>query len=331
MSTTSLRYLSMLRLIPRHPRSISAPELKNKLTDAGYTVNLRTVQRDLESLSVEFPLTADETSRPFLWAFNESATVNMIPALDVPEALTLELARAYLTPVLPQRALSHLQPHFREAQQTLQRPNTVMGKWPDRVRVINRGLMSTRPTVNDEVLQQVTEALLRDYQCDLLYRGRGRDETETMRVHPLGMIFRDPNVYLVCTVEGRDGVRQLALHRAEGSTLVEERSVRPKDFDLDLYIRSGAMGILHSPDPLFLRLRCDRPYLSHLLESPLGLDQLMTETTQDGFEISVTVGDTQDLRWWLVAQAAHLDIVEPAWLREVVVQELSMALERQKR
>jgi len=328
MSTTTLRYMSMLRMIPRHPGSVSAPELQGKLEDLGYSVNLRTVQRDLENLSLDYPLVSDESSRPFRWAFNASAAINMIPALDTPEALTLELARAYLTPVLPQRALSKLSPHFKEAQNTLKRAGNPMGKWPDHVRVINRGLMTTRPEINGEVLETVTEALLRNYQCELQYKARGRKEAETMRVHPLGLIFRDPNVYLVCHVEGREHIRQLVLHRALSSQLTEERANRPADFDLDLYIRSGAMGLLHSKDPIYLRVRCDKPFLSHLLESPLGFDQLVTESGDNQFELAVTVGDTQDLRWWLIAQASHLDILEPVWLRKIVEQELAQSLSR---
>jgi hypothetical protein len=48
-----------------------------------------------------------------------------------------------------------------------------------------------------------------------------------------------------------------------------------------------------------------------LIESPLGLDQVTEDIDDSTFEISVTVGDTQDLRWWLTAQAVHCDILEP--------------------
>lgn len=328
MSDTAVRYLTMLRMVPRYPKSITTSELAERLADREFPVTMRSIQRDLEKLSTYFPLQVDEDSRPYRWSIDREASFDVIPALDLPAALTFELARAYLTPVLPPRALAHLKPHFNEAHKSLLREKNPLGKWPDRVRVINRGLSGQRPSVAADVLETVTEALLREYQCNLTYQARNWPAPEAIRVHPLGLIFRDPNVYLIGTIEGREGVRQLVLHRATTGELVEEPVERPEDFDLDLYIHSGAMGILKSDKPVYLRLRCDKPVLNHLMESPLGFDQITEDIDDQTFEIGVTVGDTQDLRWWLTAQAPHCDILDPAWLREEVQGTLEQGLAR---
>ena len=328
MSNTAVRYLTMLRMVPRYPKSITTPELASRLEGQGFSVTMRSIQRDLEKLSTDFPLLVDEDSRPYRWSFDRDATMDIIPALDLPAALTFELARAYLSPMLPPRALSHLKPHFDEAHRTLLREKNPLGQWPNRVRVINRGLGGQRPSIDADVLEAVTEALLRDYQCQLTYQARNWPEPEEIVVHPYGLIFRDPNVYLIGTIEGREGIRQLVLHRATAGAVVDEPAVRPADFDLDLYIRSGAMGILKSEEPVYLKLRCDRPVLNHLIESPLGFDQLTSELDDKSFEIAVTVGDTQDLRWWLTAQAVHCDILEPAWLRQEIEATLDQGLRR---
>lgn len=331
MSSTAIRYLTMLRLVPRHPRSITTTELAERLEKYGYPVTIRSIQRDLEKLSADFPLIVDESARPFRWSFQRDGIVDIIPALDLPAALTFELARAYLRPMLPPRALSHLKPHFEEAHRTLLREHNPLGKWPDRIRVINRGLSGGRPEVDADVLETVTEALLREYQCKLTYQARNWPEPEDIIVHPLGLIFRDPNVYLIASVDGREGVRQLVLHRATSGSLVEAPVNRPDDFDLDLYISSGAMGVLHSLDPIYLRLRCDRPVLNHLMESPLGFDQIVSNVDEQHFDVAVTVGDTQDLRWWLTAQAEHCDVLEPAWIREEIATSLQRGLSRAQR
>lgn len=330
MSNTAVRYLTMLRMVPRFPKAITTSELAERLDDHGFQVTMRSIQRDLEKLSADFPLIVDEDSRPYRWSFDRNATMDIIPALDLPAALTFELARAYLSPMLPPRALSHLKPHFDEAHRTLLREKNPLGQWPNRVRVINRGLGGERPAIDADVLETVTEALLREYKCKLTYQARKWVEPEEIVVHPFGLIFRDPNVYLIGTIEGREGTRQLVLHRATKGELLEEPSDRPEDFDLDLYIRSGAMGILKSNEPVYLKLRCDKPALNHLIESPLGFDQITTEIDDETFEITVTVGDTQDLRWWLTAQAIHCDIQEPQWLRQEVTSTLERGLARMK-
>ena len=330
MAETSIRYLTMLRMIPRYPRAVTTSKLAEDLEEHGFQLTLRSIQRDLEKLSAHFPLMVDESSRPYAWSYNASAAASMIPALDMPAALTLELARAYLAPVLPQRALEHLQPHFREAQETLGRRDNPLGRWPERVRAINRGLMTRRPEVNGEVLETITEALLKDLQCELVYKARSWPEPETIRVHPYGLIFRDPNVYLIGTIDGREGIRQLALHRASSSALLDEAVDRPKDFDLDQYIHSGAMGQPFHHTPVQLHLRCDKEFMLHLAESPMSLDQEIFNETDASFELTATVSDTQDLRWWLVAQASHLDILAPEYLRGETMKILEASLQRQK-
>lgn len=181
MLETSIRYFTMLRMIPRHPRTITAPGIAQALAEHGSDLNIRSVQRDLEKLSAHFPLMVDEGSRPYAWSFNASAAQSMIPALDMPATLTLELARAYLTPVLPQSAIEHLKPHFQEAQETLGRSGNPLGRWPDRVRVINRGLLTRRPQVNGEVLETVTEALQKDYKCEPVHQAYSRPEPKRIR------------------------------------------------------------------------------------------------------------------------------------------------------
>ncbi|NMT63438.1 helix-turn-helix transcriptional regulator [Marinobacter orientalis] len=331
MSNTAVRYLTMLRMVPRSPKTITTTELAKRLEGHGFPVTMRSIQRDLEKLSADFPLLVDENSRPFQWSFDRNATIDIIPALDLPAALTFELAKAYLSPMLPPRALSHLKPHFDEAHRTLLREKNPLGEWPNRVRVINRGLGGLRPNIDADVLETVTEALLREFRCRLTYQARNWPEPEEIIVHPFGLIFRDPNVYLIGVIEGREGIRQLVLHRATAGELVEQPVERPEDFDLDLYIHSGAMGMLHSTKPVYLRLRCDKPALNHLIESPLGFDQTTTEIDGNTFEIAVTVGDTQDLRWWLTAQAVHCDILEPQWLREETASTLERGLSRTQR
>jgi hypothetical protein len=162
----------MLIMIPRYPKFITTSDLAEKLETRNFSINVRSIQRDLEKLSAYFPLQVDEFCRPYRWSFDREAVMNVIPALDLPAALTFELANAYLAPILPPRTLSHLQPHFDEAHRTLLGGQSQLSRWPDRVRVINRGLGSQRPAIDSDAMEAVTEALLRDYQCELTYQAR---------------------------------------------------------------------------------------------------------------------------------------------------------------
>lgn len=328
MADTTLRYLALLQLIPRFPKSIATSEIQSKLEVKGFMINIRSIQRDLEKLSASFPLISDESGKPFKWSFDTAAPSTILPMMDMPTALTFELAKAYLSPVLPPRVLDHLEPHFKEARSTLKRDSSKLSAWPNKIRVITRGLSNQRPDVNAVVLEKVTEALIEEKQCEIGYQTRKSDEIETWTISPLGLVYREPNNYLIAKVEGKDRVRQLLMHRIKSVQVTDKSIDKVVGFDLDEFIASGEMHVLSSDDPVKLKLKCDKPALAHLLESSLSADQRVIEDGTDSFTIKATVADSQDLKWWLLAQSKHLTILEPESLKDEIRSSLQDAMNR---
>ena len=58
MIDTLLRQWILLHRLPRHPRQLEPARIKDKLDAMGIAVTLRTVQRDLNTLALTFPLAA---------------------------------------------------------------------------------------------------------------------------------------------------------------------------------------------------------------------------------------------------------------------------------
>lgn len=72
MSDAFFRYLLLLREIPPAPEHIDTATLARRLDERGIRVTRRTIQRDLERLSLSLPLTCNDTSKPYGWAWQES-------------------------------------------------------------------------------------------------------------------------------------------------------------------------------------------------------------------------------------------------------------------
>ena len=68
-----LRYLMMLRHIPREPQKIDVRTLRQRLIEHGIDVSVRTIQRNLNELSEVFPITTDERSKPYGWSLAQGA------------------------------------------------------------------------------------------------------------------------------------------------------------------------------------------------------------------------------------------------------------------
>lgn len=314
---TLLRHWHMLRCIPRHPRKISTAELEASLDAAGYPTSRRTIQRDLDKLSSEFPLMCDG-NRPSGWSWQADAEIFDVPGMDTAAALTFHMVDAYLARLLPKGCLAALAPHLRRADTLLQQmEGGGLKSWPDKVRIVQRTQALQSPAIKPEVMATVYEALFHDRQFLGEYRSRGEKAAREFVVNPLGLIFSDPVIYLVCTLWQYPDIRLLAVHRFESTRLLMDGCRRPIGFDLDAYLSSGAIEFPVEDDggKIKLVIRMADNVAQHLQESPLCADQKVGKA-EDGFvQVSGTVVDTHQLRWWLLSFGDKVEVLEPKGLR----------------
>ncbi len=234
MSDTSLRYLQMLKLIPRSPGKVTVNALVVQLEKMGQPTSPRTVQRDLNLLATQFDIQGD-AAKPQGWQYKpEAALFSLVPP-DTQEALTLCMAQQHLQNLLPEATLNYLKPWFAAAQAVLNKQGSGLSQWPDKVRVLSPGLPRKSPAIKAEVNAAVTQALLKDCKLRVSYQSVNGKAPWTRDVMPLAMVVRDRVVYLLCLFEGHTDVRQLVLHRMVAA-LVREPFVRPADFDVQVSI-----------------------------------------------------------------------------------------------
>ncbi|MBT4484218.1 MAG: transcriptional regulator, partial [Candidatus Latescibacteria bacterium] len=142
MKETTLRCLTMLKMIPRAPIDIDVGRIAERLSDQGYDVTRRTIQRDLVKLSVPFPICEEkkEGSKANFWSWAEGSEVFDIPEMSPLAALTFTLVESFLREVLPKSVLNYLNPHFRRAKSLLDKlQSTHFGRWYEKIRILPRG------------------------------------------------------------------------------------------------------------------------------------------------------------------------------------------------
>lgn len=317
-SSTLQRQWTMLRAIPRLPRTIGTSELAIRLTDAGFDVDLRTVQRDLNKLSEVLPLGSDQ-SKPQGWGWLPNAGQFDIPGLEPQAALAFHMAEAHLRSVLPASTLETLRPWFNTARAVLDEQGNGLAKWPKKIRVLPRGLPQKVPVIRPEVQAAVYQAVLQDSKLSILY-GRNSEEADTDKcvrsvISPLALVVRDSVVYLVCVYDGYSDPRQLALHRMVAAELLNDPAQRPKGFPIDSYIAEGEFGIPLNPRSIKLEAEFYRGVVIHLHESPIAEDQTICDVDDDNVLLRATVPDTLELRLWLKSFGDDVAILKPVALR----------------
>ena len=327
MPDALLRQWTLLKLIPRAPLKADVGQLLSQLQDAGFSITRRQLQRDLNTLSTLFPLEADDRGIPYGWSWTKDAPTFDLPAMDGPTALMVKLVEQFIPQLLPPNLADYLQPWFRSADTVLsEHAAPSLGHWLEHVRVVPREMPLLAPKVDEAVARTVYQALLdgKRFTADYASRSSPSPDPREYVVSPLGLVARGNLLYLVCTLWDYDDVRQLAMHRIRSAMATDTPITPPPDFDLDRYIAEGEFQYPVGP-MIKLEARFNRGAATHLYETSLSDDQIITDLDADHVLVTATVRDTEQLHWWLLGFGSLVVVVGPAALKTEIAEELACA------
>ena len=317
--STSYRHWLLLRMIPRYPRKIDTASIESLMERQGITIHRRSIQRDLEKLSDIFPLACDDRDKPFGWSWSADAPAFDLPAMSPPVALAYRMVGEFMSGMFPKEIFAQLAPHFRHADDVLnQTDKETLKNWPDKVRILSRTQPLLPPELSSEVFAVVSDSLLEGKRFQVSYLRRGESQPVAWIINPLGLVLHDRLVSLVCTMGENDrmnDLRTIHLHRIQTAQKMDEELRVPEGFCLDEYLAGGAFGY-RKGENIRLRALFEKDATLHLEETPLSVDQRLTEQPDGNVLVEATVADTGQLRWWLLGFGGRVEVLEPEGVRE---------------
>ena len=213
------RQFRILELLPKAPRDITVGDLRRRLAEEGYDVCGRTVMRDLERMTLTFPLRFETRDGRRAWSLMKDCreTRDLSPA----DALALELARQYLGPSLPAVMRRALAPLFDRAQHVLSRRGRA---WCHKVACVPVSGSERPPQVSAPVQAAAAEALLNGQMLAIECRSRPSSRLDRLVVSPHLLLQAGLATYLVVSseVDGQEPLQAVPLHE------VVKASVRPQ-------------------------------------------------------------------------------------------------------
>ena len=326
-TTATMRRFEMLQLIPWEPARISTSDLHRKLIAAGYYVEPRTVQRDLDVFCGMFQYNRQVVGKAHHWFWPRGFQAFSVRAMSPAAALVLAMAECQLQGVLPGSAVDLLRPYFEQARVTLSGPDPRrFAAWRQKVRIISRGPRFQPPAVRAEVQESVFDALLSGRRIRAIYRRRGAPESKESELHPRGLVARDGVLYLIASAWEYPDAFHYPLHRFDAVEVLPEPVSAMREFDLDGYL-AGAHGFSYptGEGPIRMKLEVDEQPALGLLERPLAPDQSADLLANGRYRIEATVEDSAELRWWLLAHGAQIRVTAPAALRRAIASALTAA------
>jgi len=343
---TQYRRLSQLRdLLENHPKGISLLELGRKLR-----VTDRSIRRYLRELEREIDIERSPDPEGL------GGVLVRIPTRDLPRRVKLHRTQIYGL-LMARRVFKMLDGTvFEDAlrdcvdqllahvQRAPRRGATVD---PD-TRLEDRFLylpatpmrpLSETPEIA-EAVDTLFDACAQLRVCTVRYRSpagrlrakttRDGDGVETLTIHPYAVVLYKDTIYVVCWVKERDGIRTLRVDRivdADADPL--QHFELPDGFSVDAHF-AGAFGLRKGEQPTRVVIEF-HPRVAELVQSRAfpgeAAGKAVFEPLKDGgVRLRMLVGDTTEVRSWVLSFGETAKVIEPEQLAADVVREMRAAL-----
>lgn len=329
MSEALKRHFDILKMLSKD-RALKTMDIHQRLESLGHEISKRTVERDLQSLSLTYPIVVDEKDNAFCWRYAQGVAINLFPGLSEAEAVSFIMLKQFAQQLLPESLAQDLEPYFLEAKRTLSNEisKSAIRSWPDKIRTVPANQPLHKPDVPSKVQKEVHAALLRDQQIRVQYQAQGKAISKEYVINLLGLVEHGAAQYLVANFEGHDSVRILALHRIHEAEVLLTKTNKQKAFDLDAYIASGAFGFSGDAPEIEVVLHFFNGAGFHLKETPLSIGQKTRDIDANTLEVVAKVRDNKRFRWWLLGFGADVEVRKPSAFRKGIAQTLQESLAR---
>lgn len=316
---TLLRQWTLMQILASARVGKTSRDLVSELEADFPSVSIRTVQRDLETISAVFPITREENSKPFKWYWMQDTRFE-IPGITPHAALTFEMVEQHMVRLLPRTIIHNLAPYFSCAKNGLERiGNEQYQKWSKKIRVIPQDLPRYEPALDQDTLDAIYQALMEDKIIDVEYRRRNEDNSLSYQLYPVALVYRGTVGYLICFSAKKRKPRFFVLHRFQKVTVLNTPIPEDLSFDLDDYIATrGELGFPYSQEKVQLKILIYFEAAPDVIERPISSDQVVEPWDEEGnwLQLEAMVSDDFLLRRWLMGLANEVEVLEPQSLRD---------------
>jgi predicted DNA-binding transcriptional regulator YafY len=318
------RQWELLKRISSRPPGTTARELAEQLSENGFPVTKRTVERDLVDLASQFGIACNDASKPYGWYWLPGRQYDFA-SVDLVEAVSLSLAGEALERMLPLEMLEALRPKLSQAKQKLEllREHPIV-RLPEKLRYVSTGMEFQPPYLKPGVLAAVQQALIEERQIEVVY-APFNSRPKSLRLHPLSLIQHGQVSYLVATAFEYEDIRLYAVHRLESVEISTQTMRSPEGYSVDDALKGGILQFGEGR-PIKIKATLSHELATYLSETPISEDQEI-QYKKETWQLSATVRDSWQLHFWILSQGPKIEIVQPNELRSSIAESLKQAHE----
>ena len=216
--------------------------------------------------------------------------------------------------------VDHLAPLRRRITDLLEHKHLGLNEAANRIRVLG---MASRPT--GAAFDALASATLQRRKLRMLYHGRDRDKLTERVVSPQRLVHYRDNWLLDGYCHLREALRTFSVDRVCSAEETGEPAQTVPDAELDAYFASS-YGIFSGKANKTAILRFSTERARWVADERWHPQQTGQFLTDGRYELRIPYRDPRELVMDILRHGAHVEVVEPAPLRAVVVEALKAAL-----
>jgi len=168
-----------------------------------------------------------------------------------------------------------------------------------------------------KVFELLSRAALNELELEFDYQKPQAPAPEHRRIRPYHLANRENLWYLVGYDLARQAIRSFALPRMTNVVVTEQKFTRPADFSPDRYF-GKTFGAFVGVGDYAIRIRFDADAAGRVRERFWHESQEARELPGGGLELSLHLGDLEEITAWVLSWGSHAEALAPAELRKHV-------------
>jgi len=284
-------------------------------------VSAKTVQRDIDFMRYRLGLPIEYDQLHFGFYYTEP--VSSFSNVDISEG---ELVALYIG----QKALAQykgtsfeapLSTAFRKITDGLR--DTISVTWSDLDSAIS--FRSTgRSTADVHLFEELSHAVFKQLEVRFDYKKPGANRYEQRYVRPYHLGCVENLWYLFAFDMNRGEQRTFALPRIRDVRLSKTVFRRPLDFSIARYLEQS-FGVFTRPAKTkhAIRIVFDEFAAPRIQERQWHPSQKLKQLQDGGIELSLTLGNLEEIERWILSWGSHAEVLAPAELKERISRTVS--------
>ncbi|HVC95917.1 MAG TPA: WYL domain-containing protein [Pirellulales bacterium] len=176
-----------------------------------------------------------------------------------------------------------------------------------------------------DVLRAIQRALLQRKQLEATYLSPYATKPWKAVLHPYRLCLGQHAWYLIARPDWASQPLTLRVVRFRSLSVLEHAAVVPDDFDLRAYF-GNAWNVWRGETTHDVEIRFTREAAAQVAETTWHATQQVHKHADGSATLSFRVDGLDEILWWLLAWTGFAEVIKPAELRELLVDQLDAGL-----